>query len=231
MSKTLYNAGLPAWHRFELIVRDALMAHLPGGDYAGILLNRRLGHEHATEADLLYSGTTEGRRVAVIIECKNRPIEVSGCKIYLPSKDSETPIDLMVNIELKAHDARTFLGFEDIRFIIVGCTRVPFSARVTPEIFAVGQPIAKWSDSTVEQDFSPLISTWLETINGIEALRLDSADYAKLRDLPKFAPWDTVEAEELRNDLDRDRMYCEMDELMGVHELGYEERLRYFASE
>jgi hypothetical protein len=204
---------------------------LPGGGYAGLLLNRRLGHESATEADLLYAGTTEGRSVAVIVECKNRPIEVSGCKIILPSKDSEIPLDLMANLERKAHHAQTLLGFEDIRFIVVGCTRASFAVRVTPDIFAVGQPIAKWSDSTDEQDFSPLISTWLKAINGIEALRLDSADYAKLRDLPKFAPWDTVEAEELRNDLEHERMYCEMDELMGVHELGYEERLRHFAND
>ncbi len=231
MSKKFYNAEFPAWHQFELMVRDALKPHLPGGDYAGLLLNRRLGHESATEADLLYAGTTEGRSVAVIIECKNRPIEVSGCKILLPSRDSEIPFDLMANLELKAHHARTLLGFKNVRFVVVGCTRASFAVRVTHAIFAVGQPIASWSDSTAEQDFSPLISTWLEAINGIEALRLDSADYAKLKDLPKFAPWDTVEAEELRNDLERERMYSEMEELMGVHELGYEERLRHFASD
>jgi hypothetical protein len=231
MSKTFYSDELPAWHRFELIVRDALKPHLPGGDYAGILLNRRLGHERATEADLLYAGTTEGKNVAVIVECKNRPIEASGCTIHLPSKNSEAPIDLMANLELKAHHARTLLGFDDVRFIVVGCTEMPFSVRITPDIFAVGQPIVKRPDSTAEQDFSPLVSTWLETINGIEALRLDSEAYAKLRNLPKFAPWDTAEAKESRNDLESERMYCEMDELMGVHEVGYEERLRRYASD
>jgi hypothetical protein len=94
MNKTFYNAELPAWHQFELIVRDALIPHLPGGDYAGILLNRRLGNEHATEADLLYAGTKEGRTVAVIVECKNRPIEASGCTIHLPTRGSEKPINL-----------------------------------------------------------------------------------------------------------------------------------------
>jgi hypothetical protein len=231
MSKTFYHAEFPAWHQFELIVRDALKTHLPGGDYAGLLLNRRLGHESASEADLLYAGTTEGKNVAVIVECKNRPIEASGCTIHLPSRNSEAPIDLMASLELKAHHARTLLGIEHVRFMVVGCTKTPFSVRITPDIFAVGQPIARWSDSTAEQDFSPLISTWLETINGIEALRLDSEAYAKLRNLPKFAPWDTVEAEESRNDLESERMYCEMDELMGEHEVGYEERLRRFASD
>jgi hypothetical protein len=57
MIKTLYSDGFPAWHRFELIIRDAPTLHTPGEDYAGVLLSRRLGHERATEADLLHAGT------------------------------------------------------------------------------------------------------------------------------------------------------------------------------
>jgi hypothetical protein len=169
----------------------------------------------------------------VIVECKNRPIEVSGSTIKLPEKDSETPKDLMAQLAQKAHHARVFLGVEDVFFIVVGCTKSPFSERVSSDIFAVGQPIARWADPIAEHDFSPLTSTWLNVTSGIEALRLDSADYAKLRDLPRFAPWDTVQAEELRQDLELERLICEMDYLRreSLNDLAYGDWLKNFASE
>jgi hypothetical protein len=214
MSKAFNGDGIPAWHRFELIILDALRPQLPGGNSAGIILNRRLGHERATEADLLYAGTKNGRNVVVIIECKNRPITVSDSTIELPSRDGETSEDLMEQLARKEHDARTFLGFEEIFFIVVGSTKLHFRQRVAPNIFVVGQPIALWVDPTSEQDFSNLISTWHEVVRGIEPLLLDSVDYAKLRDLPRFVPWDTVERKELMQDIELDRHNSEMEYLM-----------------
>ena len=211
MSKAFNGYAIPAWHQFELIILDAIRPQLPRGNSAGIILNRRLGHEHATEADLLYAGTKSGRNVGVIIECKNRPITVSDSTIELPSRDGETSEDLLEQLARKEHDARKFLGFEEIFFIVVGSTELHFRKRVTPNIFVVGQPIAMWVDPTSEQDFSNLIATWQEVVNGIEPLLLDSVDYAKIRDMPRFVPWDTVEREELMQDIELDRKNCEVD--------------------
>lgn len=189
MTKTHKGDGIPAWHRFELMVREALNTCLPGGEYAGFLRNRRLGHEKAAEADLIYAGSKEGKRVMVIVECKNRPIKVSDSTIELPENDSITPKDIMEQLARQAHHARTFLGVEDVFFIVVACMQTSFSRRVTPNVFAVGQPISRWTKPMVEQDFSTLISTWQDVVSGVQALRLDSDDYAKLRDLPRFTPW------------------------------------------
>lgn len=209
----LYDDGLPAWHRFELVVRNALRPLLPEGDDAGILMNRRLGHECAAEADLLFAGTCEGRSIAVIVECKNRPIQVAGSAIVLPTSEGETRPNLMAQLDLKAEHARTFLEFEDVRFLVVGCTSSPFSVRVTSSIFAVGQPIGKWVSPTIEQDFSPLTSAWTKVVMGVKALHRDCARYIRLSELPRFTPWLTAEAAELQEDLRAERLDCEMDYL------------------
>jgi hypothetical protein len=196
-------------------------------------MNRRLGHERATEADLLYAGTADGRDVLVIVECKNRPIEVSGTTILLPEREGDAPTDLMRQLELKKHHARILLGYHDIRFLVVGCTRSAFSTRVTSDVFAVGQPIAKWSDTTTEQDFSPITSTWPHIVHGVEALDLNSSVYLRLRNLPRFTPWDTIQSDQLRRDLEAERLDCWLAYLQREAELNsdYQDWLQQFAND
>lgn len=188
-TSTLLIMNYPAWHLFEQIIRSALKPVLPRGDFGGILLNRWLDDERSAEADLLYAGSIEGKQAAVIVECKNRPIEVDGSRIHLPGGYDEVPIDLMASLSRKSIAAQSNLGFDIVKILVVGVTSKEILEIVNPHLLVAGQPIEKWVKGTnKEQSFDPLLKAWAEVTRDFVPLSRKSDRFNVLRALPRLEP-------------------------------------------
>lgn len=163
-------------------------------------MNRRLGTNQSTEADILYGGKIGGDAAAIIVECKNRPIKVVGKAILLPKGDTEdTAMNITSSLARKALDARNNLGIRQVRFLVVGSTQTEFIQQTKPGCIVVGQRVEAWiRGSTKVQQFHGLQEAWRELTKGFEPLPLDSQALSLLRSLPKFTPWASREAIEAR---------------------------------
>lgn len=187
---------LPSWHDFEQIIYDELSSILQKSEGRSLLMNRRLGSDTSTEADILYCGKVRDKTTAIIIECKNRRIVVKDKAILLP-KDGETNgwENITPTLHRKAIDARKNLGFIEVRFLVVGAMQTEFLEKTTPDCIVVGQRIEAWiKGSNKVQQFKNLQEAWCELTQDIEPLAANSETLNRLRSLPEFAPWKTNKA-------------------------------------